>query len=67
MVIMKMKKFLVLIFLSYLSFNLNSQDYLFPVNPGIQNYLSGNLGELRGDHFHMGLDIKTNGKISNLL
>ena len=63
MVIMKMKKFLVLIFLSYLSFNLNSQDYLFPVNPGIQNYLSGNLGELRGDHFHMGLDIKTNGKI----
>ncbi|MDG2341960.1 MAG: M23 family metallopeptidase [Cytophagales bacterium] len=58
-----MKKFLVLIFLSYLSFNLKSQDYLFPVNPGIQNYVSGNLGELRGDRFHMGLDIKTNGKI----
>ena len=63
MVIMKMKKYLVLIFLSYISFNLNSQDYLFPIKPGIQNYLSGNLGELRGDHFHMGLDIKTNGKI----
>jgi len=60
---MKMKKHLVLIFLSYLSFNLKSQDYLFPINPGVQNYLSGNLGELRGDHFHMGLDIKTNGKI----
>ena len=58
-----MKKFLVLIFLSYLSFNLKSQDYLFPVNPGLQNYVSGNLGELRGDRFHMGLDIKTNGKI----
>ena len=58
-----MKKFLVLIFLSYLSFNLKSQDYLFPVNPGVQNYVSGNLGELRGDRFHMGLDIKTNGKI----
>jgi hypothetical protein len=60
---MKMKKFLVLIFLSYLSFNLKSQDYLFPVKPGVQNYVSGNLGELRGDRFHMGLDIKTNGKI----
>jgi len=58
-----MKKFLVLIFLSYLSFNLKSQDYLFPVKPGVQNYVSGNLGELRGDRFHMGLDIKTNGKI----
>ena len=58
-----MKKYLVLIFLSYISFNLNSQDYLFPIKPGVQNYLSGNLGELRGDHFHMGLDIKTNGKI----
>ncbi len=58
-----MKKFLVLIFLSYLSFNLKSQDYFFPVKAGIQNYLSGNLGELRGDHFHMGIDIKTNGKI----
>ncbi len=49
--IMKMKKFLVLIFLSYLSFNLKSQDYLFPVKPGVQNYVSGNLGELRGDRF----------------
>ena len=26
--------------------------------------LSGNFGELRSNHFHTGLDIKTNGKIN---
>lgn len=32
-------------------------------NPlGITNYLSGNFGELRNNHFHSGLDIKTNQK-----
>ena len=25
------------------------------------------MGELRGDHFHMGIDIKTNGKIGILI
>lgn len=30
-------------------------------NPlGITNYLSGNFGELRNNHFHSGIDIKTN-------
>ena len=28
------------------------------------SYLSGNLGELRGSHFHMGIDIKTFGRIN---
>lgn len=35
--------------------------YLFPINPGKQNYLAGNMGELRSSHFHGGLDIKTGG------
>ena len=38
------------------------QDYfLFPINPGQRNYLSGNMGEIRPNHFHAGLDIKTGG------
>lgn len=36
-----------------------SEDFLFPIKPGRQNYLSGNFGELRSNHFHGGLDIKT--------
>jgi len=36
--------------------------YLFPVYPGQTNYLSGSMGELRGNHFHAGIDIKTRGK-----
>jgi len=35
--------------------------YLFPINPGNQNYLAGTMGELRASHFHAGLDIKTGG------
>ena len=34
---------------------------MFPVRPGQQNYLSGTMGELRGSHFHGGMDIKTGG------
>ncbi|AHM58995.1 peptidase m23 [Flammeovirgaceae bacterium 311] len=33
--------------------------YIFPVQPGKQNFLSGTMGELRPGHFHGGLDIKT--------
>lgn len=35
-------------------------DYHNPI--GIPNYLSGNFGELRNNHFHSGIDIKTNQK-----
>lgn len=36
------------------------KDYfLFPIKPGQQNFLAGNMGELRSNHFHGGLDIKT--------
>ncbi|MES2386990.1 MAG: M23 family metallopeptidase [Bacteroidota bacterium] len=33
--------------------------FLFPIRPGKQNYLNGNMGELRSNHFHGGLDIRT--------
>ena len=35
--------------------------YLFPIRPGQQNYLAGTMGEVRGAHFHGGIDIKTGG------
>lgn len=39
------------------------RDYLmFPIMPGQVNYLAGNMGELRPNHFHAGLDIKTRGR-----
>jgi hypothetical protein len=33
--------------------------FLFPIRPGEVNYLSGSFAELRPDHFHAGIDIKT--------
>ncbi|MDJ1493772.1 M23 family metallopeptidase [Cytophagaceae bacterium DM2B3-1] len=36
--------------------------FMFPIKPGQKNLLAGNMGELRPDHFHAGLDIKTDGK-----
>jgi len=33
--------------------------FLFPIKPGQANYLSANMGELRPNHFHAGIDIKT--------
>ncbi|RIJ43205.1 M23 family peptidase [Pontibacter oryzae] len=32
---------------------------MFPIKPGERNYLSGTMGEIRSNHFHGGLDIKT--------
>jgi hypothetical protein len=37
--------------------------FLFPIKPGVQNYLAGSMGELRPNHFHGGLDIKTDGRV----
>ncbi|MEP0369233.1 MAG: M23 family metallopeptidase [Cyclobacteriaceae bacterium] len=37
--------------------------YMFPINPGQQNYLAGTMGELRSSHFHAGIDVKTGGQI----
>lgn len=35
--------------------------YQFPINPGQQGYLAGKTAEIRPNHFHGGLDIKTGG------
>ena len=40
----------------------NKTDFRSPI--GIPIILSGNFGELRTNHFHTGLDIKTNGSIN---
>lgn len=37
--------------------------FLFPIKPGERNYLSGTMGEIRSNHFHGGLDIKTDQRI----
>ncbi len=37
--------------------------YLFPVEPGSPNFLAGTMGELRSNHFHSGIDVRTNGRI----
>lgn len=37
-----------------------NQPYTFPVNPGKKCYLTGSVGEIRRNHFHMGLDIAVN-------
>ena len=66
-----MKKLLIIIFLSLIILKIQAQktqlDYpkgyfLFPINPNQQNYLSGGMGDLRSDHFHAGIDIKTQGR-----
>ncbi|HAR20874.1 MAG TPA: hypothetical protein DCR46_09430, partial [Cytophagales bacterium] len=38
---------------------ISSDTFSFPIKPGKKNLLSGNFGELRSNHFHGGLDIKT--------
>lgn len=37
--------------------------YVFPIRPGQRSYLSGNFCELRGSHFHAGVDIKIGGVV----
>lgn len=37
--------------------------YMFPINPGQMNQLHGTMGELRNNHFHGGLDIRTNNQV----
>ncbi len=38
--------------------------FLFPIAPGKQSFLAGSMGELRPNHFHGGLDIKTGGGVN---
>jgi hypothetical protein len=36
--------------------------FSFPINPGVTTSLSGSFGDLRINHFHAGLDIRTGGR-----
>lgn len=57
-----MKKIqLIFLFLFSLQLVIAQPDYLFPIKPGQQAFISGTMGELRPNHFHAGLDIKTGG------
>lgn len=52
---------LLLLFLYQLSFaqQVVKGYFMFPLNPGQKNFLSANMGELRPNHFHAGIDVKT--------
>ena len=54
--------FSVVVFSHNLIAQHNKTDFRSPI--GIPIILSGNFGELRTNHFHTGLDIKTNGSIN---
>lgn len=43
--------------------NTGEGSYLFPLEPGTPNLLAGTMGELRSNHFHSGIDVRTNGRI----
>ena len=53
----------IVVVILHTSVKLETNYYMFPVNPGKRNYLSGNFCELRGSHLHAGLDIKVGGVI----
>lgn len=36
--------------------------FRFPIKPGNKNFLAGSMGEIRPNHFHGGIDIKTEGR-----
>lgn len=56
---MNSRFFILFVFLSCFSLFAFSQDYHPPVD--FKMLLSGTFGELRGNHFHSGIDIKTEG------
>lgn len=53
-----MKKIFLILFLIHNYFLFAQKNsYQYPVNKGKKTILTGNLGEIRGSHFHAGLDI----------
>lgn len=59
---------LVLHFLFFISYSFSQRlqqqtfpkgYFLFPINPGQKNTLAGVLGDLRTNHFHAGIDVRT--------
>nr|MBI1230204.1 peptidoglycan DD-metalloendopeptidase family protein [Cytophagales bacterium] len=65
---LKLNKFLVVLILLVGSIphttpaQVSPGYFLFPIKPGEQNYLAGTMGEIRPNHFHSGIDIKTEGR-----
>ncbi len=59
---MRYGSFLILGLLPFLGWTQVSSKYIFPINSGTQQYLAGTMGEIRHNHFHAGLDIKTGGR-----
>ena len=62
-----MKRIVTLIFFQILLINLIFSQTSYPKNyfrspMGIPIYVSGNFGELRSNHFHSGIDIRTEGR-----
>ncbi len=59
-----MPKYFFYILFGVLSWSISAQNTALDLHQplGIPLYLSGTFGELRSNHFHSGLDIKTNGK-----
>ncbi len=58
----KIRLFIFLLFIGFQAVaQLNPQlgYFQFPVKPGQPNSLTGNMGELRSNHFHGGIDIRT--------
>lgn len=53
--------FLLLSHLTVAQYGFDPDYFLFPIRPGERNYLAGTMGEIRGTHFHAGIDIRTSG------
>jgi murein DD-endopeptidase MepM/ murein hydrolase activator NlpD len=62
--------FLLLVFCSGILYAQRAQEdfkydkdyFLFPINPGEHNSISGCFGDIRVNHFHAGLDIRTDAR-----
>ena len=65
---MKIVFFVVIFFNLIFIQNISAQNkfekgyFQFPIKPGQQNFLTGSMGELRPNHFHAGIDVKTDFK-----
>lgn len=62
---MRLNNILLLLLLTIIGSSIAQEKrdnpFLFPMKPGQQNFLSGTMGELRPNHFHAGIDVKTFG------
>ncbi len=54
-----LKSFFILHFSISILYTVSAQYYQYPINPGQKGSLAGVLGDLRTNHFHAGIDIRT--------